>query len=92
VNGGSGSSGLSASSLTQSRGDTNICFKSVDTSNTAHSRSFSGIWDCLSSQQVVDFVRYQVFKGKELTQICEMIFEHCLAQCWRIMTGEPSHD
>ena len=40
---------------------------------------FLGIWDCLSSQQVVDFVRYQVSEGKELTEICEMIFEHCLA-------------
>ncbi|KAF8908875.1 phosphatase 2C-like domain-containing protein [Gymnopilus junonius] len=38
-----------------------------------------GIWDCLSSQQCVDFVRYQVSEGKELTEICEMIFEHCLA-------------
>jgi len=37
-----------------------------------------GIWDCLSSQQVVDFVRFQVSEGKELTEICEMIFEHCL--------------
>jgi len=38
----------------------------------------SGIWDCLSSQQVVDFVRCQVSEGKELTEICEMMFEHCL--------------
>jgi len=38
-----------------------------------------GIWDCLTSQQVVDFVRFQVSEGKELTEICEMIFEHCLA-------------
>ena len=37
-----------------------------------------GIWDCLTSQQVVDFVRFQVSEGKELTKICEMIFEHCL--------------
>lgn len=38
-----------------------------------------GIWDCLSSQQVVDFVRYQVSQGKELTEIGEMMFDHCLA-------------
>ena len=38
-----------------------------------------GIWDCLSSQQVVDFVRYQVSQGKELTEISEMMFDHCLA-------------
>jgi len=38
-----------------------------------------GIWDCLTSQQVVDFVRYQVSDGKELSEICEMMFDHCLA-------------
>lgn len=38
-----------------------------------------GIWDCLTSQQVVDFVRYQVSQGKELTEIGEMMFDHCLA-------------
>jgi len=38
-----------------------------------------GIWDCLYSQEIVDFVRYQVSKGKELKEIGEMICEHCLA-------------
>jgi protein phosphatase 2C family protein 2/3 len=38
-----------------------------------------GIWDCLTSQQVVDFVRYQVSVGKELSEICEMMCDHCLA-------------
>ncbi|PPR01739.1 hypothetical protein CVT24_001559 [Panaeolus cyanescens] len=38
-----------------------------------------GIWDCLSSQQVVDFVRYQVAEGKELSEIGEMMCDHCLA-------------
>ncbi|KAF5369449.1 hypothetical protein D9758_002670 [Tetrapyrgos nigripes] len=38
-----------------------------------------GIWDCLSSQQVVDFVRLQVSEGKELSEIGEMMCEHCLA-------------
>ena len=39
----------------------------------------AGIWDCLSSQDVVDFVRYQVSMGKELTEIGEMICDHCLS-------------
>ena len=39
----------------------------------------AGIWDCLSSQEVVNYVRYQVSQGKELTEIGEMICEHCLA-------------
>jgi len=38
-----------------------------------------GIWDCLSSQDVINFVRYQVSKGKELTEIGEMMCDHCLA-------------
>ncbi|PFH53983.1 hypothetical protein AMATHDRAFT_72999 [Amanita thiersii Skay4041] len=38
-----------------------------------------GIWDCLSSQQVVDIVRYQVSEGKDLAEITEMICDHCLA-------------
>ncbi len=38
-----------------------------------------GIWDCLSSQHVVDFVRREVAQGKPLGQICETIMEHCLA-------------
>ncbi|KXN88252.1 hypothetical protein AN958_07711 [Leucoagaricus sp. SymC.cos] len=38
-----------------------------------------GIWDCLSSQQVIDFVRYQVSEGKELTEIGKMICDYCLA-------------
>ena len=33
----------------------------------------------MSSQQVVDFVRLEVSEGKELTEICEMICDHCLA-------------
>jgi len=38
-----------------------------------------GIWDCLSSQDVVNFVRYKVFEGKKLTEIGEMICDFCLA-------------
>jgi len=38
-----------------------------------------GIWDCLSSQQVVDFVRLKVSEGEELAEICEMMCDHCLA-------------
>ncbi|KAF9267446.1 PP2C-domain-containing protein [Marasmius fiardii PR-910] len=38
-----------------------------------------GIWDCLTSQQVIDFVRLQVSEGKELSEIGEMMCDHCLA-------------
>ncbi|KAI0320171.1 phosphatase 2C-like domain-containing protein, partial [Amylostereum chailletii] len=38
-----------------------------------------GIWDCLSSQQVVNVIRLQISEGKELPEICENICELCLA-------------
>jgi len=38
-----------------------------------------GIWDCLSSQQVIDFVRYQISEGKTLTEVGEILCDHCLA-------------
>jgi len=38
-----------------------------------------GIWDCLSSQQVVDVVRLLVSQGKKLPEICEEMCELCLA-------------
>lgn len=39
----------------------------------------AGIWDCLSSQQVIDVVRLQIYEGKDLPEICENICELCLA-------------
>ncbi|CAL1713092.1 unnamed protein product [Somion occarium] len=38
-----------------------------------------GIWDCLTSQQVVDAVRLLISQGKKLPEICEIICDHCLA-------------
>jgi len=38
-----------------------------------------GIWDCLNSQQVADFVRAQVAQGKDLAKIAEDMCEHCLS-------------
>ncbi|KAF8133793.1 PP2C-domain-containing protein [Boletus edulis] len=38
-----------------------------------------GIWDCLTSQQVVDVIRLKISEGKELSEIGEAICEHCLA-------------
>lgn len=38
-----------------------------------------GIWDCLSSQNVVDIVRRSVADGKELNDICEDLMDRCLA-------------
>ncbi|KAJ4718658.1 Protein phosphatase 2C family protein [Melia azedarach] len=38
-----------------------------------------GIWDCLSSQQLVDFVREQLANETKLSVICERVFDRCLA-------------
>ncbi|CAE6502692.1 unnamed protein product [Rhizoctonia solani] len=38
-----------------------------------------GIWDCLTSQQVIDCVRRLVAEKKELGEICEIIMDRCVA-------------
>jgi len=38
-----------------------------------------GIWDCMSSQAVIEFVRRGIVAGQELHQICENIMDNCLA-------------
>eukprot|EP01063_Lacrimia_lanifica_P007573 TRINITY_DN14857_c0_g1_i2.p1 TRINITY_DN14857_c0_g1~~TRINITY_DN14857_c0_g1_i2.p1 ORF type:complete len:270 (+),score=83.66 TRINITY_DN14857_c0_g1_i2:77-886(+) len=39
-----------------------------------------GIWDCLSSQEVVDFVHNELRHTDDLAAICERAFDRCLAQ------------
>ncbi|XP_014281379.1 protein phosphatase ppm-1.G isoform X2 [Halyomorpha halys] len=39
-----------------------------------------GIWNSMSSQEVVDFVRPLIAKGETLSSICEKLFENCLAE------------
>ncbi|EJD50696.1 PP2C-domain-containing protein [Auricularia subglabra TFB-10046 SS5] len=46
-----------------------------------------GIWDCLSSQQVINIVRRQVAEGKELADICELVLDRCLSQDSSIQGG-----
>ncbi|TIA69787.1 hypothetical protein E3P92_03396 [Wallemia ichthyophaga] len=38
-----------------------------------------GIWDCLSSQQVIDVTRRAIANGDELKDICAHIMDKCLA-------------
>ncbi|KAG2232644.1 hypothetical protein INT48_004244 [Thamnidium elegans] len=38
-----------------------------------------GIWDCMSNQEVVDFVHSGVAEDKALETICENMMDHCLA-------------
>ncbi|XP_011081979.1 probable protein phosphatase 2C 60 [Sesamum indicum] len=38
-----------------------------------------GIWDCMSSQQLVDFVREQLKSESKLSVVCEKVLDRCLA-------------
>jgi protein phosphatase 2C family protein 2/3 len=39
----------------------------------------TGIWECLTSPEVVDIIRYQVSLDKPLTEIPGIIFDLCLS-------------
>uniref|UniRef100_A0A1D1XES1 protein-serine/threonine phosphatase n=1 Tax=Anthurium amnicola TaxID=1678845 RepID=A0A1D1XES1_9ARAE len=39
-----------------------------------------GIWDCLSSQQVVNFIRREISLSRTLQTACENLMEKCLAK------------
>jgi protein phosphatase 2C family protein 2/3 len=39
-----------------------------------------GIWDCLSSQEVIDFIRYKLCEHKSLGPICEELMDFCLSE------------
>ncbi|KAL8215820.1 hypothetical protein R6Q57_022657 [Mikania cordata] len=38
-----------------------------------------GIWDCMSSQQLVDFIHEQLKIESKLSAVCERVFDRCLA-------------
>ncbi|KAA8542002.1 hypothetical protein F0562_023154 [Nyssa sinensis] len=38
-----------------------------------------GIWDCMSSQQLIDFVQEQLNSESRLSVVCERVFDRCLA-------------
>ncbi|EGF80707.1 hypothetical protein BATDEDRAFT_19468 [Batrachochytrium dendrobatidis JAM81] len=37
-----------------------------------------GIWDCMTNQDVVDFISSKIVEKHELGTICEMLMDHCL--------------
>jgi protein phosphatase 2C family protein 2/3 len=43
-------------------------------------KTYAGIWDCLSSQAVVEFVRRGIVAKQELVKICENLMDNCLAR------------
>ncbi|KAL1916260.1 uncharacterized protein VTP21DRAFT_5877 [Calcarisporiella thermophila] len=38
-----------------------------------------GIWDCMSSQEVIDFVRREIARKESLAAACEHLMDRCLA-------------
>ncbi|KAJ4794063.1 Protein phosphatase 2C-like protein [Rhynchospora pubera] len=38
-----------------------------------------GIWDCMTSQQLVDFIHEQLKTETRLSAVCEKVMDHCLA-------------
>ncbi|CAI9772320.1 unnamed protein product [Fraxinus pennsylvanica] len=38
-----------------------------------------GIWDCMSSQQLVDFIREELKSENKLSVVCERVLDRCLA-------------
>jgi protein phosphatase 2C family protein 2/3 len=39
----------------------------------------AGIWDCMTNDQVVEYIRKRIAGGQSLGEICENIMENCLA-------------
>ncbi|KAJ4482158.1 PP2C-domain-containing protein [Lentinula aciculospora] len=59
--------------------DPEITIHDIDLEDEFFVIACDGIWDCLSSQQVVNIVRSKVAEGKELGEIGEIMCELCLA-------------
>ncbi|XP_062099374.1 probable protein phosphatase 2C 60 [Humulus lupulus] len=47
-----------------------------------------GIWDCLSSQQLVDFIHEQLQSESKLSAVCEKVLDRCLALAPSTANGE----
>lgn len=45
-----------------------------------------GIWDCMSSQQLVNFIHEHINKESSLSAVCERVLDRCLAPS--TITGE----
>jgi len=50
-----------------------------------------GIWDCMSNQEVCDFVRQRLKKGTKISGICEEIFSKCIAEVSILLQSPKSY-
>src|SRR3954463_12646555 len=50
-----------------------------DTKNIFFLFAMTGIWDCQSSQAVIEFVRRGIAAKQDLDKICENMMDNCLA-------------
>ncbi|XP_020570654.1 probable protein phosphatase 2C 60 [Phalaenopsis equestris] len=46
-----------------------------------------GIWDCMTSQQLVDFVQEHINTESRLSAVCEKVFDRCLAPSTAVGEG-----
>ncbi|XP_022851108.1 probable protein phosphatase 2C 60 [Olea europaea var. sylvestris] len=46
-----------------------------------------GIWDCMSSQQLVDFIHEQLKSEPKLSKVCEKVLDRCLAPSTAVGVG-----
>jgi protein phosphatase 2C family protein 2/3 len=56
-----------------------VCFLSLLPLASLNADPYTGIWDCQSSQAVVEFVRRGIAAKQPLAQICENMMDNCLA-------------
>ncbi|KAJ3111522.1 Protein phosphatase 2C 2 [Physocladia obscura] len=55
-------------------------FLQLDTfAKSIYDKTTTGIWDCMSNDQVVDFVMSRIAEGHTLADTSELIMEYCLA-------------
>ena len=38
-----------------------------------------GVWDIMSNEEAVQFVREKLQRGMPPAQICELVFDHCIS-------------
>ena len=51
----------------------------ITDSQPIRAKTYPGIWDCQSSQAVIEFVRRGITAKQELHRICENLMDNCLS-------------